>query len=115
PREEPFDVEIIGAANVGDHNVAHVATPADDLMQAFAYHHLVPAKELKVCLAGRGATLRPLSRPPVQLAAGGTTHVEVALPPAVGRSIKNVHVELADGPPGVGIKQSSLGTDTIDI
>jgi hypothetical protein len=33
--------------------VAHLAVPAEDMMQAFAYHHLVPSKTLLVSVAGR--------------------------------------------------------------
>jgi hypothetical protein len=38
---------IEGRAKVGSGEVAHVAVPAEDRMQAFLWRHLVPAKDLK--------------------------------------------------------------------
>ena len=45
-----------------------------------------PAKELKVCVTGRGATLRPLTKSPVSIATTGSTHVKLMIPlaPLVG-------------------------------
>jgi hypothetical protein len=64
PREEPFDVKIIGTANIGERTISHAAVPAEDMMQAFAYHHLVTMQELKVCVTGRA--------PPARVAKSGT-------------------------------------------
>lgn len=44
---EPVNLLIEGRAKVGSGEVAHVAVPAEDRMQAFLWRHLVPAKELK--------------------------------------------------------------------
>ncbi len=45
---EPASITLEGRALTQGHLVTHSAVPADDLMEAFAYRHLVPAKELKV-------------------------------------------------------------------
>jgi hypothetical protein len=57
-RNDPFDLRMVGAATIGGKNVTHAAVPAEDLMQAFAYHHLVSMQELKVLVASRGAAPR---------------------------------------------------------
>ena len=55
PAKEPFGVQLEGRAVVRGQEVVRLAIPADDMMQAFFYRHLVPAKELKVAVIERGA------------------------------------------------------------
>jgi len=50
---EPVELLIEGRATIDGREVAHLAVPAEDMMQAFAYHHLVPSKTLLVSVAGR--------------------------------------------------------------
>jgi hypothetical protein len=52
-----------GRASIGGREVIHPAVPAQDMMQAFYYRHLVPAEELQVAVMGRPA-------PPARGAAG---------------------------------------------
>jgi hypothetical protein len=44
---EPVKLSIVGRATIGDREVIREAVAADDKMQAFAYHHLVPAQDLE--------------------------------------------------------------------
>jgi hypothetical protein len=44
--DAPFELHVEGRAIVQGKTVRHDAVPADDMMQAFAYHHLVPAQAL---------------------------------------------------------------------
>jgi hypothetical protein len=46
--EEPLVLRLEGRASIQQREVSHPAVPAEDMMQAFAYRHLVPAQELKV-------------------------------------------------------------------
>lgn len=62
-REGIFNLKVIGTASMGARTINRVALPAEDQMQAFAYHHLVPAQELKVCVTGR--------TPPARVAKSG--------------------------------------------
>jgi hypothetical protein len=65
PTKEPVDLSLIGRARADSNEVERVAVPADDMMQAFLYRHLVPAQELQVAVTGR--PLRsPEARPPVR-------------------------------------------------
>lgn len=52
---EPFRIRIIGHATVANQIISRPATPAEDMMQAFIYRHLVPMREMLVCVTGRGA------------------------------------------------------------
>jgi len=53
PTAEPVSLTLEGRTQLDGQQLVHSAVPADDLMQAFIYRHLVPAQELKVRV-GRG-------------------------------------------------------------
>lgn len=59
PGGEPVHLKIEGHAVIQGREVWHAAVPADDMMQAFAYHHLVPAQSLDVVVVNRGAGKSP--------------------------------------------------------
>lgn len=54
PPKDPVSLQIEGRATIGGREVARQAVPAVDMMQAFAYRHLVPAQELLASVYGRG-------------------------------------------------------------
>jgi len=56
--KEPVSLSIEGRAVIEGREVVRRAVPADDMMQAFFYRHLVPAKDLKVAVIGRAAPPR---------------------------------------------------------
>ena len=64
PGRRVFSLRLSGRTRLHGKEVRRPIVPADDLMQAFIYHHLVPARELMVCVLGR-----PVRRPRPQLAA----------------------------------------------
>jgi len=44
--KKPFNLRIEGRAKAGGTEIAHLAVPAEDRMQAFLWRHLVPAEQL---------------------------------------------------------------------
>jgi hypothetical protein len=105
---EPFVLHIEGQAFIQGREVVRPAVPADDMMQAFAYRHLVPAPELKVALFGRfrpGEAAQILSVMPVQIPADGTVRIRVKLP--AGPLVSKVEFELSEPPDGISIKEAS--------
>ena len=44
--EKPVNLTVVGTAKIGDREVVHQAVPAEDRMQAFLWHHLLPADTL---------------------------------------------------------------------
>lgn len=71
-------------------------------MQAFAYRHLVPSKELRVAVLERGAPrLRILSPTPVTIPAGGTVRVRIGTPSAA--FVDRFQLELSEPPEGIGL------------
>ncbi len=102
--DQPCDLRFVGQGMVADRALVHSALPADDMMQAFLYRHLVSAKEFKVCVGGRGAPSRLIGKTPLHLVAGGEARIEIAA--QVARSLNNVKVELSDAPEGITVKRA---------
>ncbi len=50
--KDPINLSLEGRATIAGQPLVRPAVPAEDMMQAFAYRHLVPAQELKV-MAGK--------------------------------------------------------------
>ncbi len=44
PPRTPVELRLEGRAMIGGREVVRPAVPAEDMMQAFSYHHLVPGK-----------------------------------------------------------------------
>jgi hypothetical protein len=53
PLKEPLSLCLEGRAVIQGREIVRPAVPADDMMQAFMYRHLVPAKDLKVAVIRR--------------------------------------------------------------
>jgi hypothetical protein len=111
--EAPQNLTLFGLAVHEGKRIAHLAVPTEDMMQAFAYRHLVPAQELKVQLTGRGTGMRLLTRVPVALPAGGTARIRIATTAA--RSAGKIKLELVDPPPGIAVVRCDSRTDYIEV
>jgi hypothetical protein len=101
----PFSIAMEARASVQGKTVAHRAQAAEEMMQAFAYRHLVPADSLKLTVLARGGTRFParvVSGETVRMPAGGSARVRVELP--VARALQNVQLELSEPPEGVSIR-----------
>jgi hypothetical protein len=106
----PLTLHIEGRAQIQGREVAHIAVPADDLMQAFAYRHLVPAQELKVAVWGHAAphpAAKVTSSTPIKIPAGGTVSIEVSLP--ADSRMGKIEFDLHDAPDGLTLKSFSSG------
>jgi hypothetical protein len=64
-RLEPFPLRIQGSVRIEGVDVTRDAVPAEDMMQAFAYRHLVPCREFLVSVFGRAPSAPNLRRPAV--------------------------------------------------
>jgi hypothetical protein len=106
--EEPVTFQIDGRAVLQGETVVRRAAPADDMMQAFAYRHLVPAKALTAQAVGR---MRFQSAPqvrtpsPIRIVPGGTARVELFLP--TGGFLRDIAYELVGAPDGLTVKEST--------
>ncbi|MGD0259726.1 MAG: PPC domain-containing protein [Verrucomicrobiota bacterium] len=108
PTEKPLALSLEGRAIIQGHAVVHPAVPAEDMMQAFAYRHLVPAQELDVAVSGRfmnRMSLKILSATPVRIPAGGTARVRVATPSSAFAD--RFQLELSEPPEGITLGKVS--------
>ena len=111
----PQPVEITGTAEIPGSKVSRKAIPADDRLQAFIYHHLVPAPEL--------LAYSPPNRPPKKPLR--TSEEIVRIPPESaglakafipqGLEKNRVRAELKNPPEGIWIEKVTPGQDGVDI
>jgi len=112
-----FRIEMEGRAEIHGHAIARPAIPAEDRMQAFAYRHLVPSKELEVLIPDRPQFRQPLrlfDNELVRIPAGGSSEVRLRTP---GPGFyTNFQLELSDPPPGItlaSVAPSGIGTKIV--
>jgi hypothetical protein len=108
--KEPISVRVEGRATIERKTVVRQAVPAEDMMQAFAYRHLVPADDLRVSVSGRGATRVPslvVSAQPVKIPAGGSARVSVTMPPGY-RAFEKIQFELSEPPDGITLRDTAI-------
>jgi hypothetical protein len=105
----PVAIRLEGRATVDGRSIVREALPADDRMQAFAYHHLVTSGDPGMLVTGRGGmrAIRILTPLPLKMAAGSTREVRVELPPGV-RNFQNVTFELTDPPEGIAVSHVTV-------
>lgn len=114
--DEPFALQIHGTATIDGRKIVHAAVPADDMVQAFSYRHLVPAQELMVAVWGRSEPQRPatiLTATPLRLRAGESARVAVAMP--IQQMMGKIEFALNDAPDGIVIKEAVTGENRADL
>jgi hypothetical protein len=107
PPDKPVSLAIEGSASIGKREITRRAVPADDMEQAFIYHHLVPAKQLLVAVTdGRGG--RPLihlvSPQPMKLPAGGVGQTVLSVAGRRPFTISETQAQLVNPPDGISIE-----------
>ena len=115
---EVLRLAVEGRAVIAGRVVTHRAVPADDMMQAFAYRHLVPACELAGIVGENrrplaGDAIKILSATPVRILAGGTARVLIATPsPAFA---ERFNLELKGAPEGISLEKVSPAEKGIEL
>jgi hypothetical protein len=105
--EKPVSITMEGEAMLGGKLVVHAAVPAEDMMQAFIYRHLVPSTELAVTVNGQARmfqrdSFKILSGTPVKIPFGGTAHIQISTPSeAFANRFK---LELDNAPAGISLE-----------
>jgi hypothetical protein len=111
-RHKPINLVLEGRALIQGKQVVRIAIPAEEMMQAFIYHHLVPANDLMVTVSGQARPRFParlLEPGPIKIRAGGSALVHIAIPKAAnGNKMKLV---LSDPPPGIVLKRALVNSD----
>ncbi|HVM60275.1 MAG TPA: PPC domain-containing protein [Verrucomicrobiae bacterium] len=76
-------LDLEGQGLINGRMVSRAAVPAEDMMQAFAYQHLVPARDWMICVSDRPVAAGAptiLDAIPVRIPAGGAASVRLATP-----------------------------------
>jgi len=112
-----FHPKVTGTAVIDGQAVVRAAVPADDMMQAFAYRHLVPAQELAVAVVGAsrpGAkdSVRIISATPVKIRPGGTARVVVATPANFNSQF---NFGLRGAPEGISLATNTAAANGIEL
>jgi len=103
--DQPVALQLEGRARIGGQTVSHPVVPADDVMQAFLYRHLVPSQELLVAVQKsrwRVPTMELAGDVPVRIPAGGTARVLMKTRRTA--AIREVELELNEPPEGVSLQ-----------
>jgi len=109
---EPVALELEGRARVGGQTISHRAVPADDVMQAFLYRHLVPARELLVFVQkARWGTppVELVGDSPIRIPAGGSAAVQLRA--GKRANFKDVQLQLNAPPDGLTLRDIRVVPD----
>jgi hypothetical protein len=103
--EVPASLRLEGRAEVDGRQIVHPVVPAEDMMQAFAYRHLVPCQELRVAVSGRPGRgmISVVEKTPIKIPMGGTASIGIGS--SSGKLLDKVHLELEDPPEGISLKE----------
>ena len=112
PGQTPLSLQLTGRATIAGQDVTRMAVPAQDMEQAFAYHHIVAedAWLVRVIGSGAGTPWRPM--PAVSLQAGTTTSFKLATP---YRMQSDYRLALNDAPEGLTIQKVTPEGNAVSI
>ena len=108
PREfpdDPISLHLVGVADIGGRKVKRPVVPAEDMMQAFLWRHLVPSAQLMLTRLPRKWKRPPMRiepDAPVELASGGS--VQIAFRSASPHFEKGLEMDIREGPDGFTLK-----------
>jgi hypothetical protein len=114
--EEPLRIAMEGRATVGGREMVRRAVPADDMMQAFIYHHLVPADDLLLTVARRvppRLQLKYAGPSPVRILPGKTVTLHFTGPR--GPMLEQMGAVLKDPPEGIIMENAAQAQDGLDV
>jgi hypothetical protein len=100
--EKPVALQLEGRARISGQTVSRSVVPADDVMQAFLYRHLVPTQELLVMVQKAKWRAPPvtLAGPsPIRIPVGGTARVRFKTRKRT--ALKEMRLELNEPPEGL--------------
>jgi hypothetical protein len=127
-----FNLQLEGRATIEGREVVHSVIPSDDMMQAFAYRHLVPANELKIVMATGAPPEKKTDTKPatpagtkpttatgtsagvaLKITSGGTARQTVKLPTA--NYAGKLQFEMNEPPNGITLKDAMMMRDSVEL
>lgn len=107
--KEPFSLQITGTAETDGVTFKRQAIPADNVMQAFLYRHLLPAKQLAVYVRPQKWNVNPvrlLSPVPVEIPVNGKASVKIQF--RWGKYLKSLEFNLVQSPKGLTMSKIKI-------
>jgi hypothetical protein len=108
PLKEPLSLRLEGVATIQGRELIRSGVPSEDMMQAFSFRHLVPAKELKAATLGGAAvktSLKILNDTPVKIPPGGMARLRVSGPQRAFQD--KMQLQILEPAEGISIRQIS--------
>jgi hypothetical protein len=102
PLEQPINLRLEGQAKIDGQTVSRPVTPAEDMMQAFIYRHMVPSQEFMVATGfnkRRAPIFEMVDNNSIKIPAGGKAKVRVKIPKKPIASA--IQLELSEPPAGL--------------
>jgi len=114
--DNPFKIKIEGIANINGKIIKSDAIGADEMMQAFAYYHLIPSSEI-LFYPGRIRFFRTnpvsLNENFIKIPSGGTVKVEGKI--LTYSENEKITIELKNPPDGITIEDVKIENDIISF
>ena len=118
--EEPFALEMDGQS-LGGHGqrlrISRPAVPAENMMQAFIWYHLVPAEQWTVIVNGKAGAKMPLAFPPadsLKLKLGEKMTLAATVTEK-NAQVAQLRLELSEPPPGISVEKVSPEGKTLAV
>ncbi|MBL7215749.1 MAG: hypothetical protein ISS71_08745 [Phycisphaerae bacterium] len=102
--DKPIALHLEGRAKIGDKTITRQVVPAEDMMQAFLFRHLVPSQELLVAVRN---VRRPIPSveisgdTPITIPPGGSAQVRLKI--KAPQFVKQLRLELQNPPEGISL------------
>jgi hypothetical protein len=112
----PTNIHLEARAFVDGQSIVRDVVPAEDMTQAFFYHHLVPSQDMQIALAARGLPreVKVLNATtPLKIPLGGTTQVSIGLP--IRKADNRFAFELSSPPDGISVQKIVASDGRADI
>jgi hypothetical protein len=106
---KPVSLQLQGYAKIAGKTITRPVVPADDMMQAFLYRHLVPSQNLMVAVKKTKWSTPPVAligKSPVRIPAGGTTQVRFKTRKRT--VLKEMKLVLKDPPEGLTLQNVTV-------
>jgi hypothetical protein len=113
PGNQALSIQMTGKAAIAGREVTRIAVPAEDMEQAFMYHHIVTedAWLVRVIGAGKGPLWRPFKKS-IALQSGAATSFELPTP---YRLQSETQLALSDPPEGITIQKVTADRDKLIV
>jgi hypothetical protein len=119
PPEGPIRLQLEGRASISGQTVIHSVMPAEDMMQAFLYRHLVPSKELLVFVSKNRAPMFPMEFDEggsVKIPKSGSARVLLKTPKgATLQQVQQIQLQLNEPPKGITIQDVNIMASGIEF